>query len=166
MTTAPQTSSDGRRDRDEKGGVDPDGVGFLLGVAHRARRRQWEQRLTDLGLTAPQAAMLRLVTAEPALGVRDLARRLHTDPMNAQRIVETLLARELCEARPDPVDGRRRPLRPTPRGRRLAEKVAERAQDVERHLAGALPDDTYLALTSALRAVIALDTDPGRDTSV
>ncbi|MCU4185126.1 MarR family winged helix-turn-helix transcriptional regulator [Acidiferrimicrobium sp. IK] len=153
MTAA---SSDPRRQEGEGFGLA--GVGFLLGVAHRARRRQWEGRLSDLGLTAPQAAMLRLVTAEPGQGVRGLGRRLGTDAMNAQRIVETLVAGGLCSARRDPADARRRPLYPTDRGTQLAERVAERASDAELHLANTLGADTYRSLTNALRAVIELDT--------
>src|SRR5579875_1695760 len=103
-TTAPTAPGPGRPGggRDELG---LEGVGFLLGAAHRARRRQWEACLADLGLTAPQAAVLRLITGEPGRGVRHLARRLGTDPMNAQRIVETLVADGLCQIRRDPADG-------------------------------------------------------------
>ncbi|MDA8147552.1 MAG: hypothetical protein M0Z93_02080 [Actinomycetota bacterium] len=53
----------------------PQGVGFLLDVAHWARRRAWEASLADLGLAAPQAAVLRLVGARPGSGVRRLAVR-------------------------------------------------------------------------------------------
>uniref|UniRef100_UPI003982FE3F hypothetical protein n=1 Tax=Lapillicoccus sp. TaxID=1909287 RepID=UPI003982FE3F len=38
--------------------VAPAGLGFLLGAAHRTRRRVWEATLVDLDLTAPQAAAL------------------------------------------------------------------------------------------------------------
>ncbi len=155
MTTA---TNEGRQ---EHGDLDPDGVGFLLGVAHRVRRRQWEAHLADLGLTAPQAAVLRLVAAEPGSGVRLIARRLGTDAMNAQRIADTLVARGLCDTRADPQDARRRPLHPTPQGRDLATRVAERAGGDERHLADALGTRTYRALTAALRTVIELDTRTG-----
>lgn len=158
MRTSSSTAEKTDRRHQEWEGTGLDGVGFLLGLAHRARRRQWEGRLSDLGLTAPQAAMLRLVTAEPGQGVRHLSRRLGTDPMNAQRIVETLIAGGLCSARRDPDDARRRPLYPTDRGTRLAERAAERAQDAERYLADTLGADTYRSLTTALRAVIELDT--------
>ncbi len=137
--------------RDEPGLV---GVGFLLGAAHRARRRQWEARLADLGLSAPQAAMLRLIAAEPGQGVRHLARRLGTDPMNARRISESLVAAGLCRPGHDPHDARRRPLEPTTRGRRLARSVTERAHESEQILAEALGEQTYRSLIAALRALL------------
>lgn len=139
------------RDQDELG---LEGVGFLLGLAHRARRRRWDACIADLGLTAPQAAILRLVSAEPGCGVRDLARRLGTDPMNAQRIMESLVANGLCTAGHDPDDARRRPFYPTERGRGLAELVATRSQGVEEALAELLGDDTYQALVDALRTLV------------
>ncbi len=152
-TTAPTAPGPGGPGggRDELG---LEGVGFLLGAAHRARRRQWEACLADLGLTAPQAAVLRLITGEPGRGVRHLARRLGTDPMNAQRIVETLVADGLCQIRRDPADGRRRPLYPTALGARRARRVAARAQEAEAALANLLGQDTYAALVAALRTLV------------
>lgn len=145
------------RDQDELGFG---GVGFLLGLAHRARRRRWDARLGDLGLTAPQAAVLRLVTDQPGCGVRHLARRLGTDPMNAQRITEILVANGLCTAGRDSGDARRRPLHPTERGRQLANRVAERAQADEQAIADLLGDRTYRVLIDALRTLA--DHDSGR----
>jgi len=139
------------RDQDELG---LEGVGFLLGLAHRARRRRWDATLADLGLTVPQAAILRLVSAEPGCGVRHLARRLGTDPMNAQRIMESLVTNGLCTAGHDPDDARRRPFFPTERGRRLAKLVTTRSQEVEQALAELLGEDTYQALVDALRTLV------------
>ncbi len=132
-----------------------DGIGFLLGAAHRTRRRLWEAQLADLGLSAPQAAILRLVTAEPGCGIRELARRIGTDPMNARRIVESLLESGLCESRPDPNDARRRPLYPTLRGRDLAQAVADRARRDEQNLVRALGEGCYDSLVAGLRTLIA-----------
>jgi DNA-binding MarR family transcriptional regulator len=137
--------------------VAPQGVGFLLGVAHRGRRRAWEAELADLGLTAPQAALLRLIAAQPASGVRHLARSLGTDPMNVQRIAETLLAAGLCESRPDPGDARRRPFYPTDKGNHLAAAVADRADSAEQDLLGALGTERYRAMIAGLHALIDRD---------
>ena len=69
----------------------PHGVGFLLGVAHRARRRAWEAELADLDLTAPQAAVLRRIAAQPGSGVRRLARAVaHRAQRAEQDLIDTL----------------------------------------------------------------------------
>ena len=138
----------------EESEVAPHGVGFLLGVAHRARRRAWEAELADLDLTAPQAAVLRLLAAQPGNGVRRLARDLGTDPMNVQRVAETLLSAGLCEPRQDPSDTRRRPLYPTEKGSHLARAVAHRAERAEQALIDALDAERYHALLAGLDALI------------
>ncbi|MBI1758824.1 MAG: winged helix-turn-helix transcriptional regulator [Actinobacteria bacterium] len=131
-------------------GHGPAGLGFLLGVAHREHRRAWEAELADLNLTAPQAALLRLVTNQPGSGIRQLARQLATDPMNVQRIAEGLTGRGLLESRADPADARRRPLHPTVAGRHLATTIVERSAAVEEQLAGELGGDTYAVLLDGL----------------
>lgn len=153
MTGSPAAAREGARPA-ESLDVVPRGLGFLLGVAHRAHRRAWEAELADLDLTAPQAALLRLVTAQPGQGVRQLARRLGTDPMNVQRVAESLIAAGLCEARHDPGDARRRPLHATDEGSRLARAVAQRAESVEEGLNDALGREPYRTLLAGLQALI------------
>lgn len=128
----------------------PGGVGFLLGVAHREHRRDWETALAGLGLTAPQAALLRLVAHQPGSGIRQLARRLATDPMNVQRLTDALVGRELLVSRPDPADSRRRPLYPTGEGLRLAAAVTELSASTEQRLADSIGAEAYAALLDGL----------------
>lgn len=128
----------------------PAGLGFLLGVAHRERRRAWEAQLADLHITAPQAALLRLVSSHPGRGIRQLARKLATDPMNVQRLADSLADRQLLETRVDPADARRRPLYPTTAGQRLAAVITDRAARAEKHLADQLGSDTYKVLLDGL----------------
>lgn len=135
----------------------PTGLGFLLGVAHRSRRRAWEAELADLDLTAPQAALLRLVTARPGHGVRQLARELGTDAMNVQRVASSLVAAGLCEAGHDPGDARRRPLRPTALGARLADVLARRAELAEAQLARALGTARYRTVLASLQEIVEHD---------
>lgn len=136
------------------------GMGFLLGKAHRARKRAWQAELADLGLTAPQAALLRAVTADPGSGVRRLAGVLGTDPMNVQRIAEALIAAGLCVAAQDPSDARRRPLHPTVEGEGLAELVARRATATEQALRAVLGPERYAAAIDALQRLLEHDAPP------
>jgi DNA-binding MarR family transcriptional regulator len=149
-----------------RGELAPHGLGYLLGIAQRARRRAWEAELADLGLTAPQAALLRLIAAQPGSGVRRLARELGTDPMNTQRISETLIAAGLCETRRDAGDARRRPLHPTGRGWELADVVARRAADSEQQLAAALGASAYHTLVAGLHDLLDHDQDHAPDDRV
>ena len=83
--------------------------------------------------------------------------------MNAQRIVESLVAGGLCEARRDPNDARRRPLHPTSRGRKIARSVEEWAQRSEQRLADAVGAETYRSLVAALQALADCDARDARD---
>lgn len=139
------------------GDVTPRGLGFLLAVAHRARQCNWEAALNGMALSAPQAALLRLVVAHPGQGIRWQARELQTDPTNVQRIAGTLIAAGLCERRRDPEDARRRPLYPTEAGVQRAAVVARAAQRAERQLAAALGPRRYRLLTASLNALIVHD---------
>lgn len=101
-------------------------------VAHRAHREvraSWESRLTDLHLSSPQASLLRAVAEQPGTGLRELARKLHTDPMNAKRIADGLEAAGLLCSCDDPTDKRRRVLGPTDAGRALSTEVARRGRN-------------------------------------
>jgi DNA-binding MarR family transcriptional regulator len=125
-------------------------LGFLLGVTHRERRRAWEAQLADLHITAPQAALPRLVSGHPGRGIRLLARKLATDLMNVQRLADSLAHRQLLETRVDPPDARRRPLYPTTAGQLLAVVITDRAVRAEKHLADQLGSDTYKMLLDGL----------------
>lgn len=143
---------------DPSSDVAPAGLGLLLGAAHRTRRRAWEAALADLGLTAPQAAALRAITAHPGIGLRQLSRALVTDVMNARRLSACLVEAGLCENRPDPRDARRRPLHPTPAGLDLAVVVAHRAARSEEDLCRVLGPDIHATVLSGLRRLV--DHDP------
>ena len=150
----PRRAGAGGDGRSAAAATTPEGLGFLLGIVQRARRRAWEAVLADLRLTAPQAAVLRLVVAQPGRGVRQLARALGTDPTNATRIAETLCVAGLCEGAQDPHDARRRPLYPTARGRAIADEVESRAEREEERLFAALGARQYRALIDGLTVLL------------
>jgi DNA-binding MarR family transcriptional regulator len=103
------------------------GLAFRLGRAHRSIRTAWEARIADLGLSSPQASALRAVVEQPGTGLRELARTLHTDPMNAKRLADGLEDAGLLASLNDPDDRRRRALEPTAAGSELAKQVTQRA---------------------------------------
>jgi DNA-binding MarR family transcriptional regulator len=103
-------------------------LAFRLGRAHRTVRAAWQARLADLGLSSAQASTLRAVLERPDAGLRELARTLGTDPMNAKRLADGLQDAGLIESRVVAQDRRLRVLVPTDAGRRLGAEVARRAQ--------------------------------------
>jgi DNA-binding MarR family transcriptional regulator len=128
-----------------------DDLRFRLGRAHRAVRGAWQAHIADLGLTSPQASVLRAVLEQPGMGLRELARRLGTDPMNAKRLADGLERDGLLASRAHPADARIRVLSTTEDGAAKGREVARRAAawgDALEALLGA--DDT-----ARLRAILA-----------
>jgi DNA-binding MarR family transcriptional regulator len=103
-------------------------LGFRLARAQREVRRAWEARIADLGLTSSQAGALRVVAERPGIGLRELARRRATDPMNAKRLADGLEAAGLVASGDDPSDQRRRTLTASAGGLVVAAELERRAQ--------------------------------------
>ena len=128
-----------------------DDLRFRLGRAHRAVRGAWQAHLADLELTSAQASVLRAVLEQPGMGLRELARRLGTDPMNAKRLADGLEREGFLVSGAHPADARIRVLRATDAGAATGREVARRAAawgDALEALLGA--DDT-----ARLRAILA-----------
>ncbi len=140
-------------------------LGFLAGRAHRKLRSAWERQIADLGLTAPQAAMLRAACEWPGSGLRELARRTHADPMNAKRLADHLERAGLLRSSPDAAHRQRRVLEPTERGLAVAGEVAARAAAWERRLTGLIgAEDAVrlkLLLARAEQVIDSLSGEPG-----
>ncbi len=111
------------------------GLGFRLGRAHRMLRAAWEETIADLELSPPQAALLRAVTQRPGCGLRELARLMHTDAMNAKRLADRLERAGLVASSADPGHRQRRVLRLTGPGAALAGELARRAAQQQQALA-------------------------------
>lgn len=111
------------------------GLGFRLGRAHRLLRAAWEEEIADLGLSPPQAALLRAVAHQPGCGLRELGRRMNTDAMNAKRLADHLERTDLVASSPDPGHRQRRALRPTAQGAALAGELDRRAAGHQHQLA-------------------------------
>ncbi|HUY52439.1 MAG TPA: MarR family winged helix-turn-helix transcriptional regulator [Streptosporangiaceae bacterium] len=72
-----------------------EGLGFRLSRLARVMRAAWAAQLAGLGLTPPQAAILRGVAGHPGSSIRCLARLLGTDAMSVKRGADELERRDL-----------------------------------------------------------------------
>ncbi len=130
-----------------------EGLGFRLGRTHRALRAAWETRIVDLGLSGPQASVLRAVAEQPGVGLRELARVLGTDPMNAKRLVDGLEQEGMLTSAVDPTDRRLRALGLTDAGLAVSLTVARRAMDWRRDLQAMLGRDDAARLWLILERI-------------
>jgi DNA-binding MarR family transcriptional regulator len=106
----------------------------------------------ELGLSAPQAMLLRLL-AEP-LPMGALAGAMHCDNSNLTWLTDRLEERGLAERRPDPRDRRVKLIAPTEDGIALREELNRRLAEPPEALA-ALSDEDLDALAAILRKAVA-----------
>ena len=138
------------------------GLGFRLSRLARTLRTDWSWQLSELGLTPPQAAVLRGVAGCPGCSLRALARVLGAEPMTAKRCVDDLEGRGLLESAHRGEDRRPRALELTPKGRALVERVDAQVRIQEQRLRAALGPDRRALLEEALGALEAdLGLSPG-----
>lgn len=106
-----------------------------MGQTHRVLKETWERQIAGLGLSAPLAAMLRAICEQPGSGLRELARRMRTDPMNAKRLVDHLEQEGLVTSSGTASHAQRRELNPTADGLARAAGLVERSTVFRRQLA-------------------------------
>lgn len=132
------------------GGSLESAIGFRLGRGHRAVRGAWQTRIADLGLSGAQASSLRAVVERPGSGIRELARILGTDPMNAKRLADGLEAAGLVCSCADAEDRRLRVLNPTEAGLELAGELERRSLAWAATLGAMVGHDELAALLRTL----------------
>jgi len=87
--------------------------------------------MRDLGVTAPQYAVLRYLGESAGMSGADLARRAFVTPQTMNRIIVNLDKAGLIERAPHAKSGRVLDTRLSPAGRQLLEKCRERIDSVD-----------------------------------
>ena len=114
-------------------------LGYLLRQASAAYRLRMERALADLGVTAPQFAILTMLVAYPGASGADLARLALLTPQTMSVILRNLERAGLVARRRHEAHGRIRQVEATEAGRALLARCRERVQALERSLTEGLP---------------------------
>lgn len=127
----------------------------LLTCAARRFHRSVGERLAPLGLTWPQARVMRLI-AEPGSSMRmaDIAARLGVVPRSATSMVDLLEDGGLVTRHADPQDRRSVLVRLSPEGRRLLEGLDAARRDTADAMLGRLGAGDRAELVRLLEAVV------------
>lgn len=125
-------------------------VGFRLSRVSRNLRHTWSSRLKTLGISPPQAAIIRGLSNYPTTSLRELARLLGADPMNVKRCLDDLESLNLVQSGTKKGDRRQRTLTLTIEGQRLAKEVARQAEVHEHWLRSAIPPNELNAFLNAI----------------
>lgn len=111
----------------------------LWALDHRLRSTS-KRMERQLGITAPQRLVLRLLGRSPGLTPSQLADALHLDRGTLSGVLERLVERDLVTRQPHPSDGRSVRLQLTGRGRSFDRDMPGTVESgVQRALAGLSP---------------------------
>lgn len=131
----------------------PTGAAFLLAQvgAHGASR--FAQRLVPLGLTPPQAGILRAISAEPGRSQNAVAEQLGLHQSRLVSLIDDLERAGLVERRRSANDRRHSALHLTDKAPRMLADLGQAAAQHEADLCAALNADERSQLAALLRRI-------------
>ena len=127
-----------------------DSVGFRLSRLVRVRRERWASELRALGLTPPQAAIMRATRDYPNQALRAIARTLKCDVMSVKRCVDDLEARGWVATSTRDDDRRVRVVELTNQGGVLMHRLDEFVHHQENTLRALLSHSQFEAFSTLL----------------
>jgi DNA-binding MarR family transcriptional regulator len=130
-------------------------VGLLLAAVRRRQRQSVEARVACLGLSSQQFWVLEALYQRGECSLGDVLATLPMDQPTASRVLAALDERELVRVENDPTDRRRRCLRLTARGTRLAQRCADIANQIRKAIVGGFSQKELSALHSYLDRFVA-----------
>ncbi len=131
----------------------PTGVAFLLAQlgAHAARR--FGERIAVLGLTPPDAGMLRKISSDPGISQQDLAEHLGIMPSRMVALIDELERKRIVKRSRNTEDRRNYALALTENGRQVLRELSHVAAVHEVALCAALSEEEKLQLGDLLRRI-------------
>jgi DNA-binding MarR family transcriptional regulator len=132
--------------------VPEDFAELLVGI-HRVIRRRLRQGLPGPRLRGAQVELLRLVRAQPGIGVSAAAKELHLAGNSVSTLVNQLATAGLLERRTDALDRRAVRLTVTDEAVRLLVGWDARRSELVRQQVSGLTDDDRAALAGAVPAL-------------
>ncbi len=138
------------------------GTGYLLAVAGAAMRRRWVEMLARFTVTPSQFKVIMSLAEVDSIGQRQLAELIGIDPRNCVPIVDSLAESGLLHREIDRKDRRRRVLRLTAKGQRLAKELESVNAEIEADLLSSLSPKEKAELRRILTTIMdGAETSPG-----
>ncbi len=143
-------------DRAPRSGVD--WIGYNLKITQHRLRQRLDAELAQIGITAPQNAVLLAVSGNPRISNAELARAAFVTPQTMQAILVNLERGGLIVRSPHPEHGRVIMTELTTAGQQAVAVGAKAADMVERQMLSTLSAEEALVLCELLkRCAAALD---------
>jgi len=127
-------------------------IGSLIAQVARLMRRNFDERVREIGVTRPQWQVLSVLSRNAGTNQGGLAELLEVEPITLGRMIDRLQDADLVERQSDPNDRRAWRLYVTPRGASLIEQLQPYAEAMfEEALDGVEPDAQAKLLTTLSR---------------
>jgi DNA-binding MarR family transcriptional regulator len=133
-----------------------DGVAFLLAQLGHHAAGLFAETIAPLGLTPPQAGILRAIASEPGPSQQSLSIQLGLLPSRVVAYVDELEDRGYVERRRNPTDRRLHALFLSPAGKKLMRRLSELARRHEQQMTGSL-DSVQRNMLRELLSTVAQD---------
>lgn len=131
-----------------------DVLGYLLKHAHLALEQRTDAALADVGLTARDLGVLRVIAGGEARSQQEVAAVLGVDRTSMVALLDALERRGIVARQPSEQDRRRNVVRLTQDGRSLFQRAEQRSTEVERAFTATLGGAGGAELHRALQAVL------------
>lgn len=129
------------------------GPAFLLAQVGAHAASKFGERLEAVGLTPPDAGIVRLLVAAEGISQQDLSAKLGIHPSRLVAILDELESRGLLERRPNAEDRRQYALHLTAKGRETFTKIGQISHQHEDALCASLTEDEREKLAKLLQKI-------------
>ena len=126
---------------------------FLLAQVGAHAASKFAERLAPLGLTPPDAGILRLLRVTAGVSQQELAANLGIHPSRLVALLDELEQKELVERKTNPDDRRQYSLHLTEKGTKKLEEIGRVAQQHQEALCAALTPEERDKLAETLRKI-------------
>jgi DNA-binding MarR family transcriptional regulator len=126
---------------------------FLLAQVGAHAASKFAERLAPLGLTPPDAGILRLLRVTAGLSQQELAAKLGIHPSRLVALLDELEQKDLVERKSNPDDRRQYSLHLTEKGEKKLEEIGHVAQRHQEALCAALSLEECAKLAELLRKI-------------
>jgi MarR family transcriptional regulator for hemolysin len=130
-------------------------VGLRLAAVRRRQRQAVEARVGHLGLSSQQFWVLDAILQRGECALSDILSTLPMDQPTTSRVLAALQERRLVETESDSSDRRRRCVRLTSQGKRLAEHCATIATQIRKALLVGFTGAEIASLSDCLARMVA-----------
>ena len=129
------------------------GTAFLLAQLGAHGSRRFAERVAEIGLTAPDAGLLRKIASDPGVSQQALAEHLGVMPSRMVALVDELETKGIIERRRSTEDRRNYALHLTERGHQVLGELSRVAAEHEESLCGALSKEERVQLRDLCRRI-------------